>query len=68
VIEGTITHHDGRLTYRYERYPAPGRRGMDSNHRWHRLLDKLAETLTGQSTAWSAEDQKALQERYAAML
>jgi hypothetical protein len=41
---------------------------MDSNHRWHRLLDELAETLTGQSTAWSAEDQKALQERYAAML
>ncbi len=35
---------------------------------WHRLLDKLAETLNGQSTAWSEEDQKALQERYAAML
>jgi hypothetical protein len=35
---------------------------------WHRLLDKLAEMLNGQSAAWSAEDQKALQERYAAML
>lgn len=35
---------------------------------WHRLLDKLAETLNGQSMAWSVEDQQALQERYAAML
>jgi hypothetical protein len=35
---------------------------------WQRLLDKLAQTVHGQPTTWSQEDQQALQERYAAML
>jgi uncharacterized protein YndB with AHSA1/START domain len=35
---------------------------------WHRLLDKLAGTLDGRTTNWSEQDQKILQERYAAML
>lgn len=35
---------------------------------WHRLLDKLTWTLDGRDVPWSAQDQQALQERYAAML
>jgi uncharacterized protein YndB with AHSA1/START domain len=35
---------------------------------WHRLLDKLAASLDGRSTEWSAQDQQALQERYAGLL
>jgi uncharacterized protein YndB with AHSA1/START domain len=35
---------------------------------WHRLLDMLAATLDGRSRPWSDQDQKALQDRYAAML
>jgi hypothetical protein len=35
---------------------------------WHRLLDKLSETLNGQPALWSGEDHKTLQDRYAAML
>jgi uncharacterized protein YndB with AHSA1/START domain len=35
---------------------------------WHRLLDKLEATLDGQSTDWSELDQRALRDRYAAML
>jgi uncharacterized protein YndB with AHSA1/START domain len=35
---------------------------------WHRLLDKLAAALAGRGSAWSKNDQKALRERYAALL
>ncbi|HLZ69361.1 MAG TPA: SRPBCC family protein [Dehalococcoidia bacterium] len=35
---------------------------------WHRLLDKLEAALAGHSMEWSEQAQKALQERYAAML
>ena len=35
---------------------------------WHRLLDKLQASLDGTSDTWSEEDQKRLQDRYAAML
>jgi uncharacterized protein YndB with AHSA1/START domain len=35
---------------------------------WHHLLDMLAAALDGRSAPWSDQDQKAWQERYAAML
>jgi len=35
---------------------------------WHHLLDMLAAALDGQRAPWSDQDQKAWQERYAAML
>jgi uncharacterized protein YndB with AHSA1/START domain len=35
---------------------------------WHRLLDKLTDTLDGRTTPWSAADQQALRQRYAAQL
>ena len=35
---------------------------------WHRLLDMLAGKLDGRAATWSEQDQKNLQERYAAML
>jgi uncharacterized protein YndB with AHSA1/START domain len=35
---------------------------------WHRLLDLLEATLDGRNTPWSEQAQKALQDRYAAML
>lgn len=35
---------------------------------WHRLLDRLDATLDGRSDDWSEQDQRTLQDRYAAML
>jgi hypothetical protein len=35
---------------------------------WHRLLDKLAQWLDGQSDGWTEQDQRALQARYARLL
>jgi uncharacterized protein YndB with AHSA1/START domain len=35
---------------------------------WHRLLDLLGGTLDGRPAPWTEQDQRALRERYAAML
>jgi hypothetical protein len=35
---------------------------------WHRLLDMLDAALDGRSAAWSEQDQRALQKRYADLL
>jgi uncharacterized protein YndB with AHSA1/START domain len=35
---------------------------------WHRLLDMLEAVLDGRTAPWSDENQRALQERYAALL
>lgn len=35
---------------------------------WHRLLDRLEQTMDGRAVEWSPDQQRALQERYAAIL
>ena len=35
---------------------------------WHRLLDRLEASLGGRAVPWSPADQRALQQRYAALL
>lgn len=35
---------------------------------WHRLLDRLTQTLDGHTVPWSREEQQALQQHYATLL